>query len=341
MQWNRDGVRHVAMRLGLGFVMGWFGLQELRSPSEWAVFVPAFVSDASPVAVNDLVVLHGFLLVLAAASVVLGLFYLPGALLGVGLVVEIVFGLWYDSGFNDLVVRDLGLLGLAAALAADGTRFWHLDEVLARQRLAARSSRRRSEREGSAAPGQHWAARAGAAGALIGVVALLGVALNATGGSGSALPGAAAALSQPSNPSPTAAPAGTAAGTPTPAPSIKFDGWRYQKWSYEVYPGAISADARKALAGFDVSIQDEGDADHPDGAEQPLQGRPIHGGEGRYRVFRGDDYARRPERPGEQSQGRRGDRGERGWVHPGVLRSLGNWQGSTPGVEVGRGSGTV
>jgi hypothetical protein len=188
MQLNRDGVRHLAMRLGLGFVMCWFGVQELRSPSEWAVFVPSFVTDISPVAVNDLVLLHGFLLVLAAASVVLGLLYLPGAVLGVGLIAEILFGLWIDSGFNDLVVRDIGLLGLAVAVAADPLRFWHLESMFSRPQTVPRSSRRRAERDPSvAAPARAWPAQLGAAGALVAGVLALGVALNATGSSSSTL----------------------------------------------------------------------------------------------------------------------------------------------------------
>ncbi len=274
MQWNRDGVRHLAMRLGLGFVMCWFGVQELRNPSEWTVFVPSFVSDISPIAVNDLVLLHGFLLVLAAGSVVLGLFYLPGAVLSMGLLAEILGGLWIDSGFNDLVVRDIGLLGLAIAVAADPVRSWHLESVLSQTRTAVRSTRRRAERDGGAiAAGRAWPTQVGAAGALVAVVLTLGFALNATGGSGSTLPNSSASvLSQSSGPTPTPAPpstasvqatpaaaAPTAAAQPTAAPTVKFDDWRYKRWSYQVYPGEPSADAQKALAGFDLSVQDEGD----------------------------------------------------------------------------------
>src|SRR5438034_1766538 len=78
---NRNGARHFLMRLGLGFVMCWFAVQELRTPSDWTVFVPSFVTDASPVAVDQLILLHGLLLLLAATSLVLGVFYLPGCLL--------------------------------------------------------------------------------------------------------------------------------------------------------------------------------------------------------------------------------------------------------------------
>src|SRR5712692_1414240 len=118
------------MRAALGFVLSWFGVQELRSPSDWAVFVPSFVSDRSPIAVNDLILLHGFLLILAASFIALGLLYVIGCLLATGLLAEILLGLWLDAGVNDLVIRDLGLIALAAALALDPVRRWQLESVL-------------------------------------------------------------------------------------------------------------------------------------------------------------------------------------------------------------------
>lgn len=264
MEWNRDGARHLLMRLGLGFVMAWFGVQELRGPSEWAVFVPRFIVDISPIGVNDLILIHGFLLVLAAVSVVVGLFYLPGTLLAMGLVADIVFGLWVNDGFNDLVIRDIGLFGLAAALAADPLRFWHLDNVFSGVRPVSRSSRRRAEKGGSAvATGARvWPAQAGAAGVLIAVVAALGLLLNATGSSAT-VPGdssvsSAASGSSASQPTPVATVAATQA-TPAPASSTLFDTWRYKQYSYEVYPGQVSDEGKKALAGFDLSVQDQGD----------------------------------------------------------------------------------
>src|SRR2546425_5138853 len=126
----RSGASHLLMRAGLGFVLGWFGVQELHSPSEWAIFVPSFVSDYSPISVNDLIFLHGFLLLLAAASIVLGLFLVLGCFLALGLLVEIVVGLLIDGGASDLVIRDVGLLALAGALGLDRARVWRLDAIM-------------------------------------------------------------------------------------------------------------------------------------------------------------------------------------------------------------------
>jgi len=264
MQVTREGARHVLIRLGLGFVLGWFGLQELRTPAEWAVFVPPFVSALSPVGVSDLVLIHGFLLLVAASSVVLGLLFLPGCLLAAGLLAEITFGLWLDNGLNDLVVRDLGLLAMAGALVVDGGRVWRLDSAFTR-REQPRASRRRSASDRRGATVSYpWALRAASALAVVSVVLLLGYVLHATGGGGSSASGdATAALSGAADPSPAASPLPAVPPSPgihpesqaTPAPqsSVRFDDWRYKPWSFQVYPGELSAEAKKALAGFDLT----------------------------------------------------------------------------------------
>src|SRR5438132_12886359 len=104
-------------RIGLGFVLTWFGIQELRDPASWAIFVPGFVSDNSPVAVEDLLLLHGVLLVLAATLIVAAVVYLPRCVLAVGLLLVIVFGLWLGTVVGAVVVRDIGLAPDGAALA--------------------------------------------------------------------------------------------------------------------------------------------------------------------------------------------------------------------------------
>ena len=242
------------MRLGLGFVMCWFAVQELRTPSDWTVFVPSFVTDASPVAVDQLILLHGLLLLLAATSVVLGVFYLPGCLLASGLVLEILFGLWWDDGINDLVVRDLGLLALAVALAIDPVRSSHLDNLLPAFFAPQSPSRARA---------YVWQLRAGAGAGLLALVLTTGLALHAMGSGGESLPGGSvAALNNAGTPAPQTSPrASTApAATPTQQPSVRFDDWRYKQYAFQVYPGELGAEAKKALAGFQLNLQDEGDS---------------------------------------------------------------------------------
>jgi hypothetical protein len=275
MRWDRDGARHIVMRLGLAFVVGWFGIQELRSPSEWAVFVPSFVGHISPVAVNDLVLVHGFLLLLACCSIVAGLLYLPGCLLAMGLLAEILFGLWWDGGgISDLVIRDVGLFALAGALAIDPSRFWHLDNALiGPAEEAPRPRPQRALRDGVGAVAAAWIARMLAATALAAGVVGAGVVLYETG-SGATVPDSSAfslaappsasstPRAQTSAPSATPASSGQAsAPNATPASSsVQFSSWQFQQYSYQIYPGPANSDAQKALAGFNLSLQDQGNS---------------------------------------------------------------------------------
>jgi hypothetical protein len=283
--WNRSDIRQLVMRLALGFTLGWFGIQELHKPLDWGVFVPNFVAHRYPGQIEHLVLLHGFLLLLAACAIGLGVCYLLGSLLAVGMLGEVVLGLWLGGGgVSDLLIRDIGLLGLGIAVALDPVRTWQLDQyVLARLHAGRQPARRRKTQPETPLPERMvWTARAASGAGLL--VALLAFAfvLRATGTSG-AMPanvsGLASARAQPS-PSPTAVVSAPAAAAATPAPTTQtqaqpsaaapttpsapattgtlFASWRYRQYAFQVYPGPINSDAQKALSGFDLSVQDQG-----------------------------------------------------------------------------------
>jgi hypothetical protein len=267
-KFHRGDARHLVMRAGLGFVLGWFGVNELRAPSEWSLFVPSFVSSHSPLAVNDLVLLHGFLLLVAGAFVVLGVLYFVGCVLALGLVSEIVFGLWLDGGISDLVIRDLGLLGFAAALTLDPVRFWHAESMLPRLLPGHRAAHPGGKGRGvPLSQRQGWLVQAGGASVLVVGVIGLALLLHATGGSVSGPAGGSIASSTTGSEQsgPGQGSGGGAGATATPAPSsgtattIRFDSWQYKQFAFQVYPGDISSEAKRALAGFTFSAQDQGD----------------------------------------------------------------------------------
>ncbi len=255
------------MRVGLGFVLGWFGIQELRHPSDWAVFVPSFVADHSPVALNDLIHLHGYLLVVSASAVILGLLYVPGCLLAMGLLSGVVLGLWLDGGVSDLVIRDVGLLALASGLAIDPVRSWQVDNVLPRLSPSGRPRERRARTAKRPLPARAaWPVQSAAAALVAAVVLGLAFLLGGAGGGSPALPqqsiassSSNAAQQSPAQTSPT--PPST---TPTPAPSagvpssVRFDDSPYKRYAFQLYPGEISSQTKRALSGFELSVQDEG-----------------------------------------------------------------------------------
>ena len=71
------------------------------------------------------------------------------------------------------------------------------------------------------------------------------------------LPTAGAASGEPAG-APEASGATPIPSTPGPG-AVRFDDWQYKRFAFQIYPGEINDDTKKALAGFDLSIQDNGD----------------------------------------------------------------------------------
>jgi len=106
-------------RLLLGLVLAWFGYHELVQPSLWTGYVP--LVSASSLAVL-LVLAHGWLLLVLAVAMVAGIAVRLAAAVAVALVLEIVVSLTLTTGLSDLVLRDVGVLGLAVCLTATTTQ---------------------------------------------------------------------------------------------------------------------------------------------------------------------------------------------------------------------------
>ncbi|TMB98873.1 MAG: hypothetical protein E6J42_04990 [Chloroflexi bacterium] len=249
-EWDRGQAAQLVVRGGISFVLAWFGLQELRDPSSWAVFVPSFVADLSPLAIDSLILFHGFLLVLAAALILTGILYSAGCILAAGLLSEIVFGLWLDGGLTDLVVRDIGLLTVTVALALAPLRSWNVAGISSRL-LNGRRAAGSGARPQPASSGRFSAAAVVEAGGLLALVLAIALLARATSGAESSLTSVA---SLPTT--------GAASGEPAGAPEASGatpDDWQYKRFAFQIYPGEINDDTKKALAGFDLSIQDNGD----------------------------------------------------------------------------------
>jgi uncharacterized membrane protein YphA (DoxX/SURF4 family) len=105
-----------AGRVCLGLVLAWFGYHELVQPSLWTGYVP--VVSGSSLAVL-LVLVHGWLLLMLAVALMAGIAVRAAAAISLVLLLEIVVSLTVAGGLSDLVLRDVGVLGLAVCLTAD------------------------------------------------------------------------------------------------------------------------------------------------------------------------------------------------------------------------------
>lgn len=111
-----------AARVLLGLVLGWFGYHELVAPRQWTGYVP-ILSGGSGLA-QVLVLAHGWVLTVLAVALVVGIAPGPTAAVSCLLLVEIVISLTVSAGLSDLVLRDVGVLGLAVSLV--GAKDQHL-----------------------------------------------------------------------------------------------------------------------------------------------------------------------------------------------------------------------
>ena len=100
-------------RMLLGLVLAWFGYHELVQPSLWTGYVP-LVSTSSLAVL--LVLAHGWLLLMLAVAMIAGIAVRAAAAVSAALLLEIVISLTLTSGLSDLILRDVGVLGLAVCL---------------------------------------------------------------------------------------------------------------------------------------------------------------------------------------------------------------------------------
>jgi hypothetical protein len=96
-------------------VLAWFGYHELTAPGTWTGYVP-LVSPASHFA-ELLVLVHGWVLLVLAAALAAGIAPRMAAGISAILIVEIVLSLYASGGLSDLVLRDVGVLGLCLSIA--------------------------------------------------------------------------------------------------------------------------------------------------------------------------------------------------------------------------------
>lgn len=104
----------------LGLVLAWFGYHELVQPGLWTGYVPV-ASSGSDTAVL-LVLAHGWVLLVVAVALIVGIVPRAAAAIAAVLLAEVVISLVISAGLSDLVIRDIGVLGLAICLTGSRQR---------------------------------------------------------------------------------------------------------------------------------------------------------------------------------------------------------------------------
>src|SRR5665213_252588 len=83
----------------LGFVVAWFGLNEIFAPQEWVVFAPPFLGTGA-LAVS-LVVMHGIVLTSCALLLFFNLYRRIAAAILALVFLEVIVGLVTQTGLSD------------------------------------------------------------------------------------------------------------------------------------------------------------------------------------------------------------------------------------------------
>lgn len=106
----------LVMRLFLGFVLLWFGVQEILNPRYWSGYVPQMAIDVLPIPILPFVQGHGVVLAFLAVCFFFRFHLRYVGVIALLVLLSIIGGLISMNGFNEIVVRDIGIFGLALSI---------------------------------------------------------------------------------------------------------------------------------------------------------------------------------------------------------------------------------
>jgi len=104
------------MRLSLAFVFLWFGISEIFNPVYFSGYVSVFVKIIPFFNPNIFIQVHGAVLTLLSICLIFKFYLRVTGIINILMLAQIITGLLLISGFNEIVVRDIGLLGLAISI---------------------------------------------------------------------------------------------------------------------------------------------------------------------------------------------------------------------------------
>lgn len=104
------------MRLFLAFVFAWFGVNEILNPRYWSGYVPQMAIEMLPIPIYPLVQAHGAVLALLAVCFLFGFYIRYIGVIALLVLLSIIGGLISTNGIDEIVVRDIGIFGLALSI---------------------------------------------------------------------------------------------------------------------------------------------------------------------------------------------------------------------------------
>ena len=116
------------LRLGLGFVFFWFGLDKLFNPANWQGYITPTLAKLILVDIKLFILLLGILELVIGLMLILGLFTRLVASAAAVQLLVIIVSLW----FNEITVRDIGLFSIALSLIITGSKYLSLDKIIKR-----------------------------------------------------------------------------------------------------------------------------------------------------------------------------------------------------------------
>ena len=114
------------LRMGIAFVILWFGAQQFIDPTQWVGFIPDSIINMSPVGAITLVHINGALELVFGTSLMLGLFTRISALILALHMADIT----YVVGYTSIGVRDFGLMIAVITVFLNGADHTTLDQFL-------------------------------------------------------------------------------------------------------------------------------------------------------------------------------------------------------------------
>lgn len=115
----------IAVRCGVGLVFFLFGIDQLRNPENWFAWTPAFATS-----VETFWLFNGILDLIVGALLLIGLFIRIISLVAVLHLIGVI----YTLGWNDIAIRDFGLLLATISIFFNGADNWCLDRKIFRKK---------------------------------------------------------------------------------------------------------------------------------------------------------------------------------------------------------------